>query len=68
MDNKGIPIRTPRKGARLGNRQIVAGQPVLVVKAGKQEDFVTAEEIAEAIYGRPVDRIIFREADNGKKH
>ena len=53
-------VRTPRKGARLGNRTIVNGQVVLHVKSGKLEDYVTAEEIVEELIGVPVDHIVYR--------
>ena len=42
-------VRTPRKGARLGNRTVVDGKIVLHVKSGKLEDYVTAEEIVEEL-------------------
>ncbi len=53
-------VRTPRKGARLGNRTIVNGQVVLHVKSGKLEDYITPEEIVERLVGVPVDHIVFR--------
>lgn len=53
-------IRTPRKGARVGNRDFIANQPVIIVKSGKKEDFMTVEEVAEALYGMPVDHIVFK--------
>ena len=54
-------IRTPRKGARVGDRVIIAGQPVMIVKSGRTEDFVTMDEFAEAMYGKPIDHIVFKE-------
>lgn len=33
----------------------------MVVKSGKKEDFITAEEIVEDLYGKPVDHIVFKE-------
>ncbi|MDD3185902.1 MAG: hypothetical protein EOM34_15935 [Clostridia bacterium] len=53
-------VRTPRKGARLGNRTVVDGKIVLHVKSGKLEDYVTAEEIVEELVGVPVDHIVFQ--------
>ena len=61
MDKKPKEVRSPRKGAKLGDRVILAGQPVMVVKSGKQEDFITVEEIIEALYDVPVDHIVFKQ-------
>lgn len=43
-------IRTPRKGARVGDKEYIAGQPVVVIKSGKNRYFMTAEEVVEALY------------------
>ena len=59
-------IRTPVKGAKVGNRAIVDGKIVLMVKAGKQEDYISPEQLVEAIYGVPVERIVFRECISRK--
>ena len=54
-------IRTPRKGARLGDLTMVNGKPALRVKAGKTEDYILPEEFVEAICGVPVAAIVFQE-------
>lgn len=59
--NENKMIRTPRKGARVGDKEYIAGQPVVVIKSGKNRDFMTAEEVAEALYGQPVDHIVFKQ-------
>lgn len=58
-------LRTSREKARYGSRAIVAGKPVMVVKTGKKTDYVTPEEIVGALYGRPVDHIVFKETARG---
>lgn len=63
MEKRQVEIRTPQKGARVGNRAIVDGRIVLEVKAGKQEDYITPEQLIEALFGVPVERIVFRETD-----
>ena len=56
-------LRSRREKARYGSRAFVAGKPVAVIKAGRKSDFVTAEEFAEELYGKPVKRIVFQEAE-----
>ena len=63
-DEDKTALRSRRENARYGSRAIVAGRPVAVVKSGKKQDFVTAEEFAEALYGKPVERIVFQEPKN----
>ena len=41
----------------------MAEKPVVIFKAGKNKDFMTVEEIAEDVYGKPVDHIVFKEPD-----
>ena len=52
MTNNEVALRTRRK---------IAGQPLMVVKSVNKEDFITAEEIVEDLYGKPVDHIVFKE-------
>ena len=61
MTNNEVALRTRRKKARYGTKVEIAGQPLMVVKSGKKEDFITAEEIVEDLYGKPVDHIVFKE-------
>lgn len=56
------PLRSRRKNARYGTKTEMAGQPVMLVKSGKKEDYVTPEELFEDLYGRPVDHIVFRDS------
>ena len=63
VGNDKAALRTRREKARYGNRAIIAGKPVAVIKAGRKSDFVTAEEFAEELYGKPVKRIVFQEAE-----
>jgi len=58
---KETPLRSRRKNARYGTKTELAGQPVMIVKSGKKEDYVTPEELVEDLYGRPVDHIVFRD-------
>lgn len=54
-------LESRRKKARYGDRAVIAGIPVAVVKSGKKIDYVTAEEFAEDLYGRAVDHIVFKD-------
>lgn len=53
-------IRTPREGAKVCDKDTLAGKPVMLIKAGKKKDFMTAEEVVEALYGKKVDHIVFK--------
>ena len=53
-------LTTRRKKAHYGDKSVLAGTPVVIIKAGGKTDFVTPEEILEDLYGRPVERIIFK--------
>ena len=55
------PLRTRRNGTHYGDVDIVAEKPVVIFKSGKSKDFMTVEEIAEDVYGKPVDHIVFKE-------
>ncbi|MCR5347703.1 MAG: hypothetical protein K6E38_07990 [Fretibacterium sp.] len=52
---------TRRMKAHYGDKKILAGTPVMLVKSRGKMDFVTPQEILEDLYGKPVERIIFRE-------
>ena len=54
-------LKTRRNKARYGDRVIVNGVPMAAFKSGKKQDVMTAEEIAEDIYQRPVDHIVFKD-------
>ena len=40
MTNNEVALRTRRKKARYGTKVEIAGQPLMVVKSGKKEDFI----------------------------
>lgn len=54
-------LRTRRKKARYGTMITVKGKPAAMVKSGSKTDFITPEEFAEDVYGKPVDHIVFKE-------
>ena len=57
---KAQEIRTPH-GIRLGDRVKRGNCAILHLKVGKSEDYISPEELVEAVVGKPVDRIIYRE-------
>ncbi len=57
-------LKTRRSKARYGDRVVVNGVPMAAFKSGKKQDVMTAEEIAEDIYQRPVDHIVFKDDVN----
>ena len=57
-------LKTRRSKARYGDRVVVSGVPMAAFKSGKKQDVMTAEEIAEDIYQRPVDHIVFKDDVN----
>ena len=61
MENNEVVLRTRHKGAKYGTMGTVDGRNVVIVKSRKKEDFITAEEIIEDLYGKPVDHIVFKE-------
>ena len=54
-------LRTRREKARYGTMVTVKGKPAAMVKSGTKKDFITPEEFAEDVYGKPVDHIVFKE-------
>ena len=58
---KTEPLKTRRNQAHYGDRVVIDGIPMASFKAGKKKDLMTAEEIVEDIYKRPVERIVFRD-------
>ncbi|MBQ5523602.1 MAG: hypothetical protein IIT86_12500 [Oscillospiraceae bacterium] len=58
---KNEPLYTKRNRVRYGDRRMVGDTPVALIKTGKKSDFMTAEEIVEDIYQRPVDHIVFKD-------
>lgn len=51
MKNRSNEIRTPRNGAKIGERVIRGAEPVALVKQGEKRDTLSLEEFAEALYG-----------------
>ena len=60
-------LKTRRTKARYGDRGVYNGIPVAVFKSGKRKDIMTAEEIAEDIYQRPVDHIVFKDISDPRQ-
>lgn len=56
-----IELRTRRTKARYGTKVKVGGIPVVEVKSGKKTDFITIEEMAENLYGKKIDHIVFKD-------
>lgn len=52
-------IWTPRNKAHMCDRVYHGNQPVGFVKAKTRQDYMTASEYAEALYGKPVKKIVF---------
>lgn len=63
---EGNTLMTRRKKARFGTRKEICGIPVAEVKSGKTVDYITAEEFAEAIYGKAVKQIVFVDDSKSK--
>lgn len=60
MKVKPYEIRTPQKGIKIGHRTVSNGEIIMLVKAGKQQDHISAKQLIEALYGIEVDRIVFK--------
>ena len=58
---QSTPLRSRRQRARYADKTFVGNTPVALIKSGGKQDFVTAEEFAEDLYGKPVDHIVFKE-------
>ena len=56
-----MELRTRRTKARDGTKVNVGGIPVVEVKSGKKTDFITIEEMAEDLYGKKIDHIVFKD-------
>lgn len=56
-----MELRTRRTKARYGTKVKVGGIPVVEVKSGKKTDFITIEEMAEDLYGKKIDHIVFKD-------
>jgi len=59
-----VELRTRRTKARYGTKVNVGGIPVVEVKSGKKTDFITIQELAEDLYGKKIDHIVFKETAN----
>ena len=60
-------IRTPRLGAKVGERVMRGPEPVALVKCGETRDTISVGEFAEALYGPGIQcLIILPEARKGK--
>ena len=59
----GEPLKTKRKCARYGSRVVVAGNPMMVVKQGNKEDYLTPEEFLQDMYQKTVKAIVFEDGE-----
>ena len=50
-NNNRNDIRTPRCGAKVGERVMKGQEPVALVKQGERKDTLSLEEFAVALYG-----------------
>ena len=55
------PLRTRREKAHYGDRVIVGGIPVVRIKAGTKNDYMTAGEVIEDLYGAPIQCIMLKD-------
>lgn len=60
-DGTSVELRTRRNKAKYGILVNVGGIPVVEVKSGKKTDFLTLEEFAEDVLGKPIDHIVFKD-------
>ncbi len=58
---EGNKLVTKHNKARYGYRAEINGIPVAKIKSGKRMDILTAEEFVEDLYGKPVERIVFKD-------
>ena len=56
-DGTSVELRTRRNKAKYGILVNVGGIPVVEVKSGKKTDFLTLEEFAEDVLGKPMQII-----------
>ena len=63
MNNSEKEIRTPKMKAHMCDKVYRGGQPVGLVKSRSLRDTMTACEYTEALYGKPVRKIIFMDGD-----
>lgn len=66
-NNHNREIRTPLKGAKVGDRVIRQGEPVALVKSGNTIDTISIGEMAEALFGPGTQCLIIPPDTGGKK-
>lgn len=57
------PLVTKRKKARYGDLVLVAGRPLMVIKSGSKEDFITPQELLEDLFDKPIEAIVFADGE-----
>ena len=60
-------IRTPRLGAKVGERVMRGTEPVALVKSGETRDTMSLGEMAEALYGPGTQCLVIPPAPEKRK-
>ena len=60
-------IRTPRLGAKVGDRVMRGTEPVALVKSGETRDTISLGEMAEALYGPGTQCLVIPPAPEKRK-
>lgn len=55
-----VPLRTRREKAHYGDKVMIGETPAVKIKAGKKNDYMTATEVVEDLYGMPIQYIMFK--------
>ena len=58
MKSNSNEIRSPRNGAKLGDKVMLGKEPVVLIKQGGKKDTMSVPEIVEELYGRGTKCII----------
>ena len=58
MKSNSNEIRSPRNGAKLGDKVMLGKEPVVLIKQGGKKDTMSIPEIVEELYGRGTKCII----------
>ena len=68
MRNKRFnEIRTPRLGAKVGERVMRGAEPVVLVKCGETYDTISINELAEELHGPGTQCLIIPPAPEKRK-
>ena len=55
-----VPLRTRREKAHYGDKVMIGETTAVKIKAGKKNDYMTATEVVEDLYGMPIQYIMFK--------